>query len=119
MIPWSPLGRGFLTGKYKRNVRPSSLRYKVDVYLGGRYFKPEDFDVVERLEELAEEKGLTPAQLALAWLLHRKGIASPIIGPTKVEQLEELAEATDIRLKTTDMRRLQEPYRLHPVLGHE
>jgi len=119
MIPWSPLGRGFLTGKYKRNVRPSSLRYKVDVYLGGRYFKPEDFDVVERLEELAEEKGLTPAQLALAWLLHRKGIASPIIGPTKVEQLDELAEATDIRLKATDMRRLQEPYRLHPVLGHE
>jgi len=119
MIPWSPLGRGFLTGRYKRNEKPSSLRYKVDVYLSGRYFKSEDFDVVERLEELAKEKGLTPAQLALAWLLHKKGIASPILGPTKVEQLEELAEAVNIRLKTDDTKRLEEPYAPHLVLGHE
>ena len=119
MIPWSPLGRGFLTGRYKRNEKPSSLRYKVDVYLSGRYFKSEDFDVVERLEELAKEKGLTPAQLALAWLLHKKGIASPILGPTKVEQLEELAEAVNVRLKTDDTKRLEEPYAPHLVLGHE
>ena len=119
LMPWSPLGRGFLTGRYKRNVEPSSPRYKIDVYLSGRYFKPEDFDVVERLEEVAKEKGLTPAQLALAWLLHKKGVTSPIIGPTRVEQLEELAKAADVRLKAGDMKRLEEPYRPHPVLGHE
>jgi len=119
LMPWSPLGRGFLTGKYKRDVEPSSPRYKIDVYLSRRYFKPEDFDVVERLEEVAREKGLTPAQLALAWLLHKKGVASPIIGPTKVKQLEELVEAADVRLKAGDMKRLEEPYRPHPVLGHE
>jgi aryl-alcohol dehydrogenase (NADP+) len=119
LIPWSPLGRGFLTGKYKRNAEPLSPRYKIDVYLSGRYFKPEDFDVLERLEEVAKEKGLTPAQLALAWLLAKKEVASPIIGPTKVGQLEELAEAADVRLKQDDIKRLEEPYRPHPVLGHE
>ena len=119
LIPWSPLGRGFLTGRYKRRAKPSGPRYKIDVYLSSRYFKPEDFDVVERLEEVAGEKGVTPAQLALAWLISKDGVAAPIVGPTKLEQLEELAEAPDIRLRQGDLKRLEEPYRPHPVLGHE
>ncbi|HEV2226141.1 MAG TPA: aldo/keto reductase [Nitrososphaerales archaeon] len=119
IIPWSPLGRGFLTGKYKRKAKPGSIRYKTDDLLGKRYFRPEDFDVVERLEEVAKEKGAKPAQVALAWLLHKKDVSSPIIGPTKVEQLEELAEAVDIRLKPDEVKRLEEPYRPHRVLGHE
>jgi len=119
LIPWSPLGRGFLTGKYKREAKPASIRYKTDVHLGRRYFKPEDFDVLERLEEVAEEKDAKPAQIALAWLISKNDVAAPIIGPTKVEQLEELVEAVDIRLKPADMKRLEEPYRPHPVLGHE
>jgi len=119
ILPWSPLGRGFLTGKYQRKAKPASIRYKTDVYLGRRYFRPEDFDVVERLEEVAKKKGVKPAQVALAWLINKKGIASPIIGPTKVGQLEELAEAADLRLNSGDMKRLEEPYRPHPVLGHE
>ncbi|MDE1853912.1 MAG: aldo/keto reductase [Thaumarchaeota archaeon] len=119
LLPWSPLGRGFLTGKYKRKSKPSSARYRKDRYLKGRYFRPEDFDVVERLEEVAKEKGVKPAQVALAWLINKKDVASPIIGPTKVEQLEELVEGASIHLKQGDMRRLEEPYRPHPVLGHE
>ena len=119
LIPWSPLGRGFLTGKYRRKAEPSSVRYRKDRYLGGRYFRPEDFDVVERLEEVAKEKGAKPAQVAVAWLLQKEDVASPIIGPTRVEQLEELVEATDIRLKSVDVKRLEEPYQVHPVLGHE
>ena len=119
LIPWSPLGRGFLTGRYRRRAKPSTVRYKIDVYLSKRYFRPEDFDVVERLEEVAKEKGVKPAQLALAWLVNKKGVASPIVGPTKVEQLEELAEAVEIHLKQNDMKRLEEPYRPHPVLGHD
>jgi aryl-alcohol dehydrogenase (NADP+) len=119
LIPWSPLGRGFLTGKYKRNGRPASIRYKTDTYLSIRYFTPEDFDVVERLEDVAKEKGAKPAQVALAWLIGKKEVASPIVGPTKVEQLEELVEAVDIHLKPNDVKRLEEPYHLHPVLGHE
>ena len=119
MLPWSPLGRGFLTGKYKRRAKPASIRYKADVYLGRRYFRPEDFDVVERLEEVAKEKGLKPAQLALAWLINKKDVAAPIIGPTRLEQLEELVEAAEVRLKHAEVRLLEEPYRAHPILGHE
>jgi 1-deoxyxylulose-5-phosphate synthase len=119
ILPWSPLARGFLTGKYKRKARPSSIRYKKDALLGSRFFRPEDFDVVENLEEVAKEKGVKPAQLALAWLLHKDAVASPIVGPTKVEQLEELAAAVDIHLKPGEVKRLEEPYRPHPVLGHQ
>jgi len=119
ILPWSPLGRGFLTGKYRRRAKPASIRYKTDAYLGKRYFRPEDFDVAERLEEVAKEKGLKPAQLALAWSISKKDVAAPIIGPTRLEQLEELAVAVDVRLKVDDVRRLEEPYRPHPVMGHE
>ena len=119
ILPWSPLGRGFLTGKYKRRANPTGMRYKKDRLLGKRYFQPEDFDVVERLEEVAKEKGVKPSQLALAWLLHKEDVASPIVGPTRTEQLEELVDAVDIRLKSRDMKRLEEPYKTHRVLGHE
>ena len=119
LIPWSPLGRGFLTGRYRRRAKPDTIRYKTDVHLGRRYFRPEDFDVVERLVEVAKEKGLKPAQVALAWLISKQGVASPIIGPTRMEQLEELVEAVDVRLKAREIKRLEEPYRPHPVLGHE
>ena len=119
LIPWSPLGRGFLTGRYRRRAKPDTIRYKIDVHLSRRYFRPEDFDVVERLVEVAKAKGLKPAQVALAWLISKQGVASPIIGPTRVEQLEELVEAVDVRLKASEIKRLEEPYRPHPVLGHE
>jgi 1-deoxyxylulose-5-phosphate synthase len=117
--PWSPLGRGFLTGKYKRNKKPTSSRYKTDAYLGKRYFRPEDFDVLERLEEVARSKGASPSQVALAWLLNKKGVVSPVVGPTKTEQLEDLVGAVDLKLKPSDMKQLEEPYMPHPILGHE
>jgi aryl-alcohol dehydrogenase-like predicted oxidoreductase len=116
--PWSPLARGFLTGRYERSKKPRTARYRTDVYLSIRYFRPEDFDVVERLEEVAEEKGVKPAQLALAWLLSKKGVTSPVVGPTSVGQLDELVEAVHLKLKGDDVERLEEPYRPHPVLGH-
>jgi aryl-alcohol dehydrogenase (NADP+) len=117
--PWSPLGRGFLTGKYRRGASAMSARYENDALLGSRYFRSEDFDVVERLQEVAAEKGVRPAQMALAWLLDKEEITSPVIGPTKVEQLDELVMAVDVKLTTDDRRRLEEPYRAHPVLGHQ
>lgn len=118
MLPWSPLARGFLSGRYKRRERPTSLRYRKDELMKERFFRPEDFDVVERLVEVAKEKGAKPAQVALAWLLGKECVASPIIGPTKVEQLEELVESVDIKLKSSDVKRLEEPYRPHRVTGH-
>jgi len=118
LMPWSPLARGFLSGKYRRNRKPSGTRYRKDHLMRERFFRPEDFDVVERLRTIAKEKGVVPAQLALAWLLSKKAVASPIVGPTKVEQLEELVGALDVKLRQNDVKRLEEPYRPHPVLGH-
>jgi aryl-alcohol dehydrogenase (NADP+) len=117
--PWSPLGRGFLSGKYHRGAQPERERYEKDALLGARYFTPEDFDVVERLEVVSGEKGVKPSQLALAWLLDKPEVASPVIGVTKVEQLEELVLAMNIRLTEDDKKRLEEPYKPHPTIGHQ
>ena len=117
LIPWSPLARGFLTGRYKRGKAPSTSRYKTDKYFAERFFRPEDFDVVERAEEVAREKGATTAQIALAWLLH-KGVNAPIIGATKVEHIDEAVGSVDIQLSDDDMAKLEEPYKPHRILGH-
>jgi len=118
LIPWSPLARGFLTGRYKRSEKPKSTRYESDEYLAGRYFKPEDFDVSETVESLATQKGVTPAQIALSWLLH-KGVTSPIIGATKIEHIEEAVASIDVKLDAEEMKRLEAGYQPHPVIGHQ
>ena len=118
IIPWSPLARGFLTGKYRRGELPNSTRYQSDWHLPDRFFRPEDFDVVETAEELAKEKGVTSAQIALAWLLH-KGVTSPIVGVTKMDHVEEAVGSLDVRLNSDDIKRLEEPYKPHPVLGFD
>lgn len=117
IIPWSPLARGFLTGKYRRGETPTSARYKSDALFGQRFFRPEDFDVEETLEQVALEKGAKPAQVALAWLLH-KGVTAPIIGATKVEHVEDAVGAVELKLSSDDMKRLEEKYKLHPIMGH-
>lgn len=118
LIPWSPLARGFLTGKYTRNETPSSKRYVSDRYLSERYFTREDFDVLDVVVSLAKEKGVTPSQIALAWLL-RKGVTAPIIGASKPEHVEEAVKAIEIKLEPDEMKRLEACYKPHPVIGHE
>lgn len=117
LIPWSPLARGFLTGKYMRDKVPESARYRSDEVLPRRFFKPEDFDVVERADQIAKEKGVAASQVALAWLLH-KGVTAPIIGATKIEHVEEAVASTELKLSSDDIKRLEEPYNLHPIMGH-
>ncbi len=118
LIPWSPLARGFLSGKYKRGEEPQSARYGSDQLLSYRYFQDNDFDVVERVVELAERKGISPAQLALAWVLHKPGVTAPIVGATKMSHLEEAVAALEITLDAEDLAALEEPYRPHPILEH-
>ena len=117
LLPWSPLAKGFLSGKYQRGQTPNSIRYKSDELLSERFFRPEDFDVLERAQQVATEKSVTVAQLALAWLLHI-GVTSPIVGPTKVEHVNEAVAAVDLKLNPDDIARLEEPYKPHRVLGH-
>ncbi len=118
LIPWSPLARGFLTGKYKQGETPGTARYKSDQYLSQRYFRPEDFQIAETVEKVAKDKNVTPAQIALAWLLH-KGVTSPIIGATKMEHVEEAAGAVEIKLSEEDIKLLEADYAPQPVIGHE
>jgi aryl-alcohol dehydrogenase-like predicted oxidoreductase len=118
LIPWSPLAKGFLTGKYKRGEISKASRYESDKLLRERFFKPEDFDIVEAVEAVANEKGVTPAQIALAWLLH-KGVTAPIVGPTRVEHIADAAAAIDVKLDTSDIERLEGKYKPHPIIGHE
>jgi aryl-alcohol dehydrogenase-like predicted oxidoreductase len=122
ITPWSPLARGFLTGKYKRSETPKGLRYESEQWDGHnlmaeRYFKPEDFNVVETVVAVAKEKEVSPPQIALAWLLH-KGVTAPIIGATKIEHVEEAVEALEVKLDSDDMKRLEAPYKPHPIIGH-
>jgi aryl-alcohol dehydrogenase-like predicted oxidoreductase len=115
--PWSPLARGFLAGKYKRGEQAKSPRYQGDKYLSERYFRPEDYDIADTVEALAKEKGVTPAQVALAWLLH-KNVTSPVIGATKVEHVEEAVVALEVKLDQSEIQRLEAPYKPHFVMGH-
>jgi aryl-alcohol dehydrogenase-like predicted oxidoreductase len=117
LLPWSPLAQGFLTGKYRRDEKPDTVRYRYDKLLASRAFKPEDFDVIERLLEVGKEKGATPSELALSWLLH-KGVTAPIVGATKVEHVDEAVHAIELKLSDDDLKRLEEPYVVHPIIGH-
>ena len=118
LIPWSPLAKGFLTGKYKRGEISKGTRYESDELLRERFFKPENFDVVEAVQAVAKEKGVTPAQIAISWLLH-KGVTAPIVGPTKLEHIEDAVGAVDVKLDASDMERLESKYKPHPILGHK
>lgn len=119
VIPWSPLARGFLSGNRPREARGDSLRAKTDTYAHEMYYRDNDFEVVDRVVEVAgHTDGANPAQVALAWLLHRPGVTAPIIGASKMSHLEEAVAAVDIHLSPEELRLLEEPYRPHPVLGH-
>jgi aryl-alcohol dehydrogenase (NADP+) len=118
VIPWSPLARGFLAGNRPREGQATTARAKADAFADEMYFAPEDFDVVDRVVALAGERGVTAAQIALAWLLHKPGVTAPIIGASKMHHLEEAVAAAEIELSDEEMRLLEEPYRPHRVLGH-
>ncbi len=118
-IPWSPLARGFLAGNRPRRSKGNTLRAQTDTYAHEMYYQDNDYEIVERLLEVAEGIPNTkPAQVALAWLLHKPGITAPIIGASKMSHLEEAVAAVEIELSAEQMRLLEEPYRPHPVLGH-
>jgi len=118
MIPWSPLARGFLTRPRERNEVYPTTRAKSDTMSKEMYYRPEDFDVLDRVVALAEQRGVAPAQIALAWLLHKPGVNAPIVGATKMTHLEEAATAFDLALSAEEMETLEAPYRPHPVRGH-
>jgi aryl-alcohol dehydrogenase (NADP+) len=118
IIPWSPLARGFLAGNRTADRGGETPRAKSDSFAHQMYYEEADFQVLDRCVELATERGVKPAQIALAWMLRRPGITAPIIGASKMYQLEEAVAATEIKLDVDEMKRLEAPYVPHRILGH-
>jgi aryl-alcohol dehydrogenase-like predicted oxidoreductase len=118
VLPWSPLARGFLTGTRTRMGERVTTRAETDAFADRLYGRPEDFDVAERVGEVARERDVPGAQVALAWLLHKPGVTAPIVGATKLTHLEDALAAAELMLSADEIARLEEPYRPHPVLGH-
>jgi len=117
LIPWSPLARGVLAG----NRKAGTVRSRTDVFgssLYGQKTEEADQRVVEALEKLGKERGLPPAQLALAWLMHKPGMVSPIVGASKPHHLEDAVAAVNVKLSAEEIARLEEPYIPHPIAGH-
>ncbi|CAN5668330.1 aldo/keto reductase [soil metagenome] len=116
VLPWSPLARGYLTRP--PGAKESTARGKVDDYAKKLYTREGDDEVVGRVAELAERRGVSQAQVALAWLLHKPVVTAPIIGATKMQHLDDAIAALALELTAEEIAQLEAPYRPHPVLGH-
>ena len=118
VIPWSPLARGFLAGNRGKQDRGETVRAKTDDYAHNLYYQDSDFEVVRRVSEVAQGRGVPNAQVALAWVLQQPGITAPIIGASKMSHLDDAVAALSLKLGDEELKSLSEPYRPHPVLGH-
>jgi aryl-alcohol dehydrogenase-like predicted oxidoreductase len=118
IIPWSPLARGLLAGTRGPGGEKRTLRAQTDEF-GDTLYSDDDFAVVEALNAVAQERNLPPAQIALAWLLSRPGVTAPIVGATKLQHLEDALAAVDVTLTEEEIKRIEAPYRPHPIRGHQ
>src|ERR671913_231940 len=116
-IPWSPLARGLLASNRERGGERRTVRAGADP-LADELYDDDDFDVVDVVRAVAAERGLPPAQVALAWLLGKPGVTAPIIGATKLRHLEDALAAVEVTLSEAEVARLEAHYRPHPTLGH-
>ena len=117
IVPWAPLAQGVLTGKYALEKTPDTPRAN-SKELQHWFLRPQDSDIVDRVVTLAQEKGVTPAQIALAWTLSKDEITAPIVGVTKIEHLEEAAQAVEIMLSNEEITYLEELYEPRELTGH-
>ena len=113
VIPWSPLARGLLT----RPWGSSSARSETDDF-GKTLYRDEDRTIVEAVAGVAADRGVSPAQVALAWMLSKPGISAPIIGATKMEHLDDAIAAVEVELTRDEIDRLEAPYTPHAIAGH-
>jgi aryl-alcohol dehydrogenase (NADP+) len=118
LIPWSPLARGFLAGNRTRDKGGETARSKSDQFAHDMYYQDSDFKIVDRVAEVAKRHGISSAQIALAWILRQPGVTSPIVGASKMYQLDEAVAALSVKLSDEDCRYLEELYEPHRVLGH-
>lgn len=117
-IPWSPLARGFLAGTVDRSGRASSKRAANDAFIRKYFSRPEDFDVLDALRQVAEARGQPMPQIALAWMMTKPEITAPVIGATKASHVEAAVAASEIVLSDEEVAILEKPYRPHEVMLH-
>jgi aryl-alcohol dehydrogenase-like predicted oxidoreductase len=118
IIPWSPLARGLLAGNRGRGDDKLTKRAQTDAF-GDTLYKPDlDIPVIDRLGEVADARGVPPAQMALSWLIHKPGITAPIVGATKLPQIEDALAAEALSLSADEVTQLEEPYVPHAIAGH-
>jgi len=118
LIPWSPMARGFFAGNRKRSGGGETPRANSDAFGNSLYFRDEDFTVADCAAEVAKERDVSGSQIALAWVLSKPYVTAPIIGATKMDHLDQAIAALDIKLSEDEIKKLEEPYKPHPVLGH-
>lgn len=118
VIPWSPLARGFVAGNRRPEGQGETVRARTDAFGHGLYYRPGDFAVVDRITEVARNRGVSNAQVALAWILHQPGVTAPIIGASKMPHLEEAVAAAALKLDAAELKTLHDCYQPHPILGH-
>jgi aryl-alcohol dehydrogenase-like predicted oxidoreductase len=119
LLPWSPLARGLLAGNRTREGERLTTRAATDQFGDSLYVPEVDFDVVDRVAEVAGERGVPSAQVALAWVIGRPAVTAPIVGATKVAHVDDALAAEALELTSDEVARLEEPYVPHAVSGHE
>jgi aryl-alcohol dehydrogenase-like predicted oxidoreductase len=119
VLPWSPLARGLLAGSRTSSGERLTTRSRTDPFLDSLYRPDLDVPVVDRAAAVAAEAGVSPAQVALAWLLHKPGVTAPIVGATKLEHVDDALAAESLALGEEQIAQLEEPYVPHPVSGIE
>ena len=108
-----------MAGKRSRHTLGESKRAQSDNLADHYYYRERDWDIVERVVEVAQRLGVSAAQVALAWLLHKPGVTAPIVGVTKIEHLNDSVRSLDVRLSDEDMAYLEELYEPKVVLEHD
>lgn len=115
-IPWSPLAGGRLTRPVA--VQDETKRQQTDPWNSMYLLGPGWTDIVARVEELAKKKGVSMAQISIAWSLSKEGVNAPIVGTTSLKNLEDIIGALDVKLTEEEIKYLEEPYKAQPILGH-
>jgi 1-deoxyxylulose-5-phosphate synthase len=118
LLPWSPLARGFLAGNRAKQDHGETSRAKTDDFAHKLYYRDDDFAVVDRVTQVAKARGVSNAQVALAWLLSKPEVTAPIIGASKPHHLDDALAALTLKLDSSEVKSVEEPYRSHPILGH-
>jgi aryl-alcohol dehydrogenase (NADP+) len=117
VMPYSPIARGFVTGERRKEDWGDTVRAKTDEYMKKLYYTPLDFEITARITEIARSRGVLNVQVALAWVLHQPGITAPIVGVTKLEQLDQLVGAISVKLEPQELKALEELYQPREVVS--